>query len=206
MSNQPESLLRARAAHRQERMSRSPRRFHWRRPWALYSLIGFTLSLVVHTLTYAGIDASREVPLVWALHVGGMLACFAMIIVGRPTRSPYGFQLPDWPAWAYVLSVAMLLYAAFNFAHSNSLMQGGTPEVIANRFVLSVKGGVSRTLFESEYWLQKAYFLRIFSGDWMLFFLLPTLYFGLRRDEIGADQQPRDRRLTNRMRFSRREH
>jgi hypothetical protein len=195
-----------RAAHRHERMSISPRRFNWQRPWALYSLLGLTLSLGVHALTYAGIDASRDMPLVWALHVGGMLAFLAMIIVGRPTRSPNGLQLPDWPAWAYVLSVAMLLYAAFNFVHSNSLMEGGTPEVIANRYVLSVKGGVSRTLFESEYWLQKAYFLRFFSGAWMLFFLVPTLYFGLRRDEQGADQQPRGRRLTNDTHLSRRSH
>ena len=101
----------------------SPRRFNWQRPWALYSLLGLTLSLGVHALTYAGIDASRDMPLVWALHVGGMLAFLAMIIVGRPTRSPNGL-----------------------------------------------------------------------------------LYFGLRRDEEGADQQPRGRRLTNDTHLSRRSH
>jgi len=81
MSKRSESVPRMRAAHRHERMSISPRRFNWQRPWTLYSLLGFTLSLVVHALTYAGIDASRDMPLVWALHVGGMLAFLAMIIV-----------------------------------------------------------------------------------------------------------------------------
>ena len=183
MSNQPESLLRARAAHRQERMSRSPRHFHWRRPWALYSLIGFTLSLVVHALTYAGIDASRAMPLVWALHIGAMIAFIAMMIISRRKRESHAFELPDWPAWAYVLLVAGILYTAFNFMHSLSLMEGGSPDVVADGYVLSEHGRVIRTLTEAEYWRQKAYFLRAFTGHWMIFFLLPALYFALRRDE-----------------------
>ena len=80
----------------------TPRRFNWERPAALWSLIGFAMSLVAHALTYAGIDVSRGMPLVWALHIGAMIAFGAMIIVSRRNSSPNGFVLPDWPAWAYM--------------------------------------------------------------------------------------------------------
>jgi len=161
----------------------TPRRFNWERPAALWSLIGFAMSLVAHALTYAGIDVSRGMPLVWALHIGAMIAFGAMIIVSRRNSSPNGFVLPDWPAWAYMLLVAATLYAAFNFMHFFTLNEGGTPEIVADGYALSDHGRVIRTLTEAEYWRQKAYVLRAFSGHWMIFFLVPALYFALRRDQ-----------------------
>jgi len=155
----------------------------WRCPSAFFPLAGFVLSLAVHALTYAGIDVSRGFPLVWALHLGAILAFGAMMLGGRRNRRAAGFVLPDWPAWAYLLVAAAFFYAFVNFVRFFSLSQGGTPEVTAGGYVLSDHGRVIQTLTEAEYWRQKAYILRGFSGHWMFFFLLPGLHFAFRQPQ-----------------------
>ena len=171
-------------------MPASSHRGGWRRPSALFPLAGFVVSLVVHALTYAGIDVSRGFPLVWALHVGAILAFGTMMVGGRRNRWAGGFELPDWPAWAYLLAAAALFYAFVNFMRFFSLSQGGAPEVTAGGYVLSDHGRVIRSLTEAEYWRQKAYILRGFSGHWMFFFLLPALHFALRRTDREQARTP----------------
>jgi heme A synthase len=121
------------------------------------------------------------VPLLWGLHVAAIAAFAAMIISSRRSESQAdGFTMPEWPAWAFLLAGAAFLYAGINFAAFVALSQGGTPEIRDGGFVLSDHGRIIRALTADEYRWQQVYIVRGFSGHWMFFLLLPTMYFAFR--------------------------
>lgn len=146
----------------------------------IVAAIGFAIAFAVHCLTFAQIDVQTECPLWWLPHLG----CFFVFIpFGFASRSESGpkpavSQLWDrLPGWAGVILVVVIVYAAINFGLFMLHTEGGTPSESNGVFVLQSHGKVIRHLTETQYQLQRNYVVRGFSGHWLVFYLVPALYF-----------------------------
>ena len=81
------------------------------------------------------------------------------------------------PTWARYAVKAFFAYALINFVLFIVLSKGGAAEERDGKYVLQNHGKVIRELSEEEYELQEAYVIRGFSGHWMIFYLVPALFF-----------------------------
>jgi len=157
----------------------------WKRPGTFAILCALSLSVVVHGATFFGVSLPAAFPPLWGLHVVAIIAFGAMMLTSRRTQRVEGFALPKWPVWAYLLVIAAFLYAFINFAICFGLIHG-TPEVRDGLYVLSDHGRIIRELSADEYRWQQAYIARGFSGHWMFFLVLPSLYFTFRDPSSSA--------------------
>ena len=139
----------------------------------LTALVGFLLSLTVHIATVLGVDVSESVPYVWALHIGMFLVWAPMVLAGINAKE----LVRNLPTWAVVLYVAAFAYSFINFGLCVRFTQGGGGEMINGQYFLTSHGHVLANLTEAQYHLQRAYEVRLFSGIWLLFYLMPALYF-----------------------------
>jgi hypothetical protein len=103
----------------------------------------------------------------------------------RPRKDYWAWFFAPMPRWARYTVKAFFAYAFINFALFFFLSRGGTPDVRDGKYVLHNHGNVIRELSEDEYELQTAYVVRGFSGHWMIFYLVPALFFRYRKDELA---------------------
>jgi hypothetical protein len=61
---------------------------------------------------------------------------------------------------------------------------GAVADVAGGQYMLTSHGHVLARLTEREYHAHRAYELRFFSGVWLVFYLMPTLYFFFWRDQL----------------------
>ena len=137
------------------------------RPLAVFGVAGFVLSLAVHGLTYVGVAAQEFSGAVWALHVGVF-----------PLFFPFVWQLRRWqqgrrllwrqllrfmPRWALVAAPVLFVYAGLNFLLAMSHLPERTENAI---------GGSTMGTRE-----ERLYTARAFSGHWLVFYGLPSLFF-----------------------------
>jgi hypothetical protein len=92
------------------------------------------------------------------------------------------------PVWARVLCVTTFVYALVNFALFASRSGGGNADILNGEYVLRSHGHVLAHLTESQYHLHKATEIRGFSGHWLLFYLIPCIYFWFRREQHSGAQ------------------
>jgi hypothetical protein len=148
------------------------------------ALAGFSLSLLVHALTYAGIDAGAVVPQVWLLHIFCVALGFVFLAVASVIGLVQG-EVPDrshrLPRRARWLLTAAVVYALVNLGALLYLAAGGVPEVSGGRYVLWSHGKVVRELSASEHGWHQASLLRCASSFWMAFYLAFVVH-GFRRD------------------------
>jgi hypothetical protein len=150
------------------------------RTLGLIAAAGFTAALVVHLLTFAHIDLSEGFPFVWSLHIGIFLVFLPFVFLARKS---FGADITltkvraSVPQWASTFIIIAIVYAFVNFALFFFLSEGGRPDVRDGQFVLQNHGKLIRFLTEEEYHLQRAYVLRGFSGHWLVFYLVPAVYF-----------------------------
>jgi hypothetical protein len=150
--------------------------------FAVIAAFGLCASLIVHLLTYKLVDVFYLFPEAQLLHIGMFVGVLAMLV---SLRNKYGGSLTQQdipkaalPAWAWRLVYAAAIYTAVNFALFFSNSVGGSPDIRDGRYVLADHAKIIRELSEDEYHIQQAYVARGFSGHWILFYLLPALYFG----------------------------
>lgn len=142
------------------------------------SIIGFVLSLLAHGATFLGMNPQQAFPWVWALHLGIFAALLPLLfILKQKTGAPFGridtrAIARTVPPWLKIVCGIFIAYAAVNFALGIGLSQGGAPDIWDGRYVLQNKGTLIRELTAQEYQLHQAYEVRIFSGHWMVFYLL----------------------------------
>ena len=77
------------------------------------------------------------------------------------------------------------VYAIVNFDLFTKLMEDGSPAFYDNRYFLHRHGEWVRDLSREEYQRYLAYEVRGFSGHWMIFSLLPTVYFLVARQRLA---------------------
>jgi hypothetical protein len=156
-----------------------------RRAFSIFAFTGFFISLIIHLTTFFGIDPAKHVPLVWVLHLGIFIVFIPMLFVQglTPKKDFWPKFFASMPRLAQYTVKAFFAYAIINFALFFFLSKGGVPDVRDGKYVLHNHGNVIRELSEEEYDLQNAYVIRGFSGHWMIFYLVPALYFWYRKDE-----------------------
>lgn len=152
---------------------------------SVFALLGFFASLVVHVTTFFGVDPAKYVPWVWALHLGIFVVFVPVVFAQRmkPQRDFWGKLNASMPRWARYAVKALFAYAFVNFAFFFFLSKGGVPEERGGGYVLRDHGEIVRELSPEEYERQKAYVMRGFSGHWMIFYLVPALFFRYRKGE-----------------------
>ena len=165
----------------------------------IISLVVFALSAVVHFCTFIP-PIPVSMAATWPLHLATM-GVFAMMVFAlvaeqkkqprRPATGLFGrwreaqrsskeFQsrlLGAVPGVLRVACVLVFLYAIVNFALFMFLMEGGSPGIKDGQPYLHHRGRKVRDLTMEEYRRLLAYEARGFSGHWMVFSLLPTVYF-----------------------------
>ncbi len=153
---------------------------NWTRPTALLFLAALLLAIGVHAMTYWGIDATTDYPWLWALHAAAIGGIGAIVLRAR-TRYVGGampFPPPGWPRWATPLLTAAFLYTVVNFGIFMAFHGTvGAPHIRNGVYVLANKSHILRTLTPEQYRWERAWLVRGFSGHWILFLLVPTLFF-----------------------------
>lgn len=150
------------------------------------SVLGWTLGLIVHLLSIAGIDIANKVPYVWVLHVGIFIVWIPTILGMRkneelqlymksglqnrmnPTLWKKAF-FKSTPAWVVIIALGGFVYAFINFGLF-VLSNQGVPSNIGGSYFLENHGRIIKILTEQEYHYYKANELRGFSGHWLAFY------------------------------------
>lgn len=144
------------------------------------ALVGFFLALLVHTLTLARIDVSSRFPYVWSLHVGMFLVWIPFILFERKRfrtqRMELGEIMSGLPTWASVFVAVVFAYSILNFFLRAHLSGGGNADIVDGRYVLSSHAHILAHLTENEYHLHRSFEVRMFSGLWFTFYLIPCVY------------------------------
>jgi len=148
-------------------------------PWL--AATGLLLALIVHGLTFLPLNvAIEEFPVIWALHIGVFVVCIPFLFsVMKAARS--GLIRSWWsvfPWWAIGVIIAATIYTGANFTFSFvEPSKQGKPEIQNGQFVLVSRDKTIHAISEQEYYLRKNYNVRGFSGHWIFFYLIATLYF-----------------------------
>lgn len=142
-----------------------------RRLLAIPPGILFVLSLIVHTAAWMGVDVERQFPFVWGLHIGIFVMIVPMMIAMEITSVDDKARLRGSRSGITSFVTGMAKRPVPDFVN---VMFGGFFYYIVVNFMLNwlmgffgIGDGMSSPGFA----------MRMFSGHWMFFYLLPTLYF-----------------------------
>ena len=148
--------------------------------FALYGAAGFTIAALVHFGSYVGHTIRPENPLFWLLHIGIFPLFFALMVRLRAwqasRRGIFGFPRARlrWrelmayvPGWVPPLVVLLFAYVMVNFLLATSHLP-------------------SRGVAGAESPEEAIYTVRAFSGHWLIFYALPSLFFTF----VPADARP----------------
>ncbi len=144
---------------------------------------GFVVALFIHLLTVLGVNYFAEHNATFVLHFLIFIPFIGMIIHSREGTSTAGktayFKdlLKGIPKPMKALAIGVFIYAGINFMYSVTLLSEGSPVIQDGNLVLLDHGRYVRELSESEFFELKRAGLRAFSGHWLVFFLVPALYF-----------------------------
>lgn len=138
---------------------------------SLYGGVGLIAAAIVHFGTYAGQQIGASHPLFWLLHaaVFPLFIAFALQVGAWQSERRGAFGLkrrqlrwralrPWFPRWVPLLVVLLFVYTLANFFSS----------------VLHLPAKGSGTSITDAHMV---YMVRAFSGHWLLFYTLPTLFF-----------------------------
>jgi hypothetical protein len=149
--------------------------------WCWFTAVVLSVSLVVHALTFLGIDLLETWPGLMLIHIAIFPPFFAAIIYANRTAGTQQGNIDpvvnSAPWWLRVLSVVFFVYGIANFAIFIVLTEGGGPSEREGKYVVMNHGTVIRELSEAEYHQHRAYVLRCASGHWMLFSCAALMLF-----------------------------
>lgn len=143
---------------------------------SVYSLLGLFGAMVVHTATFTSFSLSPDNPIFWILHIGifpvSLSMVFSLTKWSERRRGPFGLPTSRlrWrelraylPPWTVVAGKILLVYVVINFlltmlhlSAANHAAAGATPAL------------------DPE---QARYTVRAFSGHWLMFYTVLTLYY-----------------------------
>jgi len=159
------------------------------------AVFGLIASAVVHLSTFLGINPQRVFPPVWVLHALIFVVWIPVVfscrkIVKKENRKDFWkIATRNAPRWMKFLSVALFVYAFFNFFFTGFVLsEGGVPSELDGRKVIHNHGKVIRELSDEEYEMHQAYTVRGFSGHWMIFYAvgMMVLYSKMKEDSNEA--------------------
>jgi len=156
-----------------------------KRTVGLVALVGFIASVVVHVSTFLGTDvaATMNPAIAIPLHAGLFPPFFAAVFAlraelkGVDGRELKRRLLGIVPIWARVLFLVAFYYAVVNFGLFMVRTGGMSVQQRAGENVLTNHGRVIRKVTAEEAAQHETLVARGFSGHWMVFYLVPTLFF-----------------------------
>lgn len=148
----------------------------WRTsPLALYGLLGIGTAAIIHFETYFGLSIDLKDPLFFVVHIAIFPLFIAFVLrarrwsgrvslFNRSEPSHLRELLRFFPLWVYPAVLILFLYTALNFSLSARH--------------LSQSSNLTGT--------EARYMVRAFSGHWLFFFSIPTIFFGF----VPKDARP----------------
>ncbi len=146
------------------------------------ALVGLILSLAVHIATSLGIDVYSQFPPVWVLHIASVALFGAFVLSGRH-RLKLDKATTRVPSWAVLVVLATIAYVLVNTVVCAGVSGEGNANMLDGQYVLTSHGRVLAHISERDYHLHRATELRLFSGLWLVSFLVSTVYFFLWRED-----------------------
>jgi hypothetical protein len=152
-------------------------RQQWRTsPLALYGLLGIATAAVIHFETYFGLSIDPKDPLFLLVHIAIFPLFFVFILrarrwfgrasfFNRSEPSHWRELLSFFPFWVYPAGLVLFAYTGVNFLLSVQHL----PEHSSNLTATEAR-----------------YVVRAFSGHWLFFFSIPTIFFGF----VPRDARP----------------
>lgn len=152
---------------------------------ALLGSLGFLLTLAIHLLTYTPLDLGGFTLGAIAIPFVGMFPLFAAMVFDLRARFGTSYfssaqvrsLSSSVPRWGTLLFVSVFIYVGINFIVCGALTRGGQPMQQNGVDVLVSHGAVIATLTPAEYVQQQSYYIRLFTGHPLIFYLAPALYF-----------------------------
>ena len=138
----------------------------WPRVIKGMAVTGFGTSLLVHVLTFFGIDLVPSFTVISILH-GGAIVAFISMIVGIRRHSVRYFvrAVKQTPGWAGAGMGVLFVYVCISLSWCLSVFDAA-PSAI-------------RTL----------YGIRVFSAGWMMFYFIPSVYFAFMEAEMRGNSE-----------------
>ena len=155
------------------------------------ALMGFIISAAVHLSTFLDtrFAATIDSPFL-ALHFAIFPLFFAMLFAqraemkGMDKREVLLNVGASVSRWAKVGFIFFFLYTPVNFFRSMFETGGATAHPSETGYVLTNHGRIIRHVTPEEALENMAIQARMFSGHWMVFYLLPALFFLARRERV----------------------
>jgi len=149
---------------------------------SMLAFLGFFLSLAAHLSTFSSLNLIQDFPAVWALHIGA-IALFLPVAysqrreLGKKRGGNQAFKqlIGHMPMWARPLLAVFAVYAFINF------FIGMNATVSHDKNNISEEKEPVTTKIKADGGNYERLQLRMFSGHWMIFYLIPACYFLSRR-------------------------
>lgn len=165
-----------------------------------FAACGF--AVLVHVLTFFGIDPMTEWPRLWVVHVMAVFMVGSTLFSGIPLDMTRRTSLWDYldrrgrdsvspgtaadggasdetdfgrrlrPSRRQIVAGILGVYAAINFVACLALLQGGVPVHRGDEYLLTSHGKVLATLSAVDYAWHRAYQTRLATGHWMFLFFI----------------------------------
>jgi hypothetical protein len=182
--------------------------------FGLIALVVFVMSALVHLLTFVP-GAPVSMHWTWPLHLAAMVVFGLMclqgpLLVGRALVNRGSFMqrlresqnrdrkmraavFSSVPRYLIVACIAIFVYAMINLALFATKISDGSPVEKNGKFFLEQHGKQIREIDQAEFRRLEALEVRGFSGHWMLFSLVPAVYFfcvhAKVREFVGGEAQ-----------------
>jgi dolichyl-phosphate-mannose--protein O-mannosyl transferase len=158
---------------------------------AIISLIGFSITLIIHLLTFVGVGLFAITSQLAVVMFIGAFGVFVLMAFGSLnlnldySRSYEAYQnnwrkiLAPIPIWGQRLITICGIYVFINFNLTFMVGPIGLGQVISEngRYYLKADSKIVRELSVDEYHRHQIYVIRGWSGHLMIFYLLPGLFF-----------------------------
>jgi hypothetical protein len=168
-----------------------------KRAVGLVALVGLVASIAVHVSTFLGTDvaATMNPAVAIPLHVGLFPPFFATVYALRAElKGADGRELMRHlrgmvPIWARVLFLVAFYYAIVNFGLFMVRPGGASVQQRQGETILTEHGRVVRKVTPEEAARHEVLVARGFSGHWVVFYLMPTLFFLARKEREAAGER-----------------
>ncbi len=151
----------------------------------LYSIIIFVLSSIIHFSTYILAKYSLILSCSYILNVFILLSFVTMIVNINKHQLKNENKVEIFDLFKYfpnkclimlMIFLIFIIYVSSNFMICSSLLQDGSPGILKGTFIQNNHGKI-KVITELTYNKLSLIELRMFSGHWLIFSLLPILYF-----------------------------
>jgi len=132
------------------------------------AIMGFALGLVLHLLTYLGVDPRDSTLKIWYSFQLATAFLFIPVVIGamRPAVSPAASSNKYFKTMVACVGVfaayALVVFIFTEFA----LNHGATPKIVSGQYVMFVFG-VGSPITKTEYLKHRVYEAREYSAHWM---------------------------------------